>query len=51
MSIGRRIELQIAVLIVIGGALSSLGGASPALPVGLVLAAVLAMAGVALALW
>ncbi len=42
MSIGRRIELQIAVLIVIGGVLLSLGGASPALPVGLVLAAVLA---------
>ncbi len=42
MSIGRRIELQIAVLIVIGGALSSLGGASPILPLGLLLAAVLA---------
>ncbi len=42
MSIGRRIELHIAVLTVIGGVLLSLGGASLILPVGLLIAALLA---------
>ncbi len=42
MSIGRRIELQIALLTVMGGFLLSLGGASPVLPICLLAAAVLA---------
>lgn len=42
MNIGRRIELHIAVLTVIGGVLLGLGGASPILPIGLLACAVLA---------